>query len=221
MTITQQQIRRYAEHLSSAGYKSTVEYVRYAKRFADFAGERELTAELLAEYRKQLSSIYNNPISANSAVSYTNSLLRYLGNAEYRLPYFDVDRRGYENTIPTLTESELDRLLEYAGANGREKTGLIIRVMARTGLRSAELRYVTAETLLRGSAEVLYYGKTRNVVFPADLCEELLTFAKKLNISQGAVFVTKRGQPYNRNRIFSEFRALSEAMGFPREILSS
>jgi hypothetical protein len=35
------------------------------------------------------------------------------------------------------------------------------------------------------------------------------------------VFITKKGQPYNRNKIFKEFRALADAAGVPREKLSS
>jgi len=116
MTIPKPKIAAYGKYLTSQNKSTTVvrEYVRYATRFAEFVNRRKLCELLLKEYRRYIDQQYSTHNSKNACVSYVNSLLKFLGEEELLLPYFETSRAGVGLKTPPLTDDDIAKLLRYA-----------------------------------------------------------------------------------------------------------
>ena len=53
-------------------------------------------------------------------------------------------------------------------------------------------------------AEIALKGKIRTILLPTKLCRKLLKYAKKRNIRQGQIFLTKKGNGLSRKFIWAE-----------------
>ena len=62
-----------------------------------------------------------------------------------------------------------------------------------------------------GVVEIALKGKIRTILLPAKLCRKLLKYAKKRNIRQGQIFLTKKGNGLSRKFIWAEMKKLCEA----------
>ncbi len=68
--------------------KNTVEkYLRDVRHFFGFAADREISRELMLEYKEQLKENYKIS-SANSMLVAVNQYLRFLGKEEYSVRTF-------------------------------------------------------------------------------------------------------------------------------------
>lgn len=78
MTISYEQLQIFRQRLieDETAMTTVQRYMGVVGRFAAWAGERELTKELLLQWRAELSSI---PATVNVAVSAVNRLLDTIG----------------------------------------------------------------------------------------------------------------------------------------------
>ena len=115
MIISQSTINTYHDHLVSENkLKETIqEHMRYAKRFANFTGERELDEQLINEYRNYIDVFYTNYNGKNGCISYTNSFLKFIGEEELLMPYFEVKRTTLMLRTPPLTDEDIANLLNF------------------------------------------------------------------------------------------------------------
>lgn len=51
-------------------------------------------------------------------------------------------------------------------------------------------------------------GKNRVIFIPSKLCKMLQRYIREKNIKNGAVFVTRKGNPLNRSNIWAEMKRL-------------
>ena len=75
-------------------------------------------------------------------------------------------------------------------------------------MRVSELSYITVEAVECGEAVVSCKGKTRVIFIVSSLRKKLLKYAKKEGISQGAIFITRSGNPLDRSNIWREMKMI-------------
>ncbi len=191
---------------------ATVEkYLRDARAFFAFAGQRELTKELVIAYKQQLVEQQYAVRSINSMLVSVNSLLEFLGCPGCKVKAIRQQRQIYCAEDKELTKDEYLQLL--AAAKSKPQLRLIIETICSTGIRVSELRYFTVEAVQHGEVTVNCKAKTRNILLPKKLQRLLLDHAKGRNIRSGAIFVTRNGKPLDRSNIWAQMKKLCQAAG--------
>ena len=73
----------------------------------------------------------------------------------------------------------------------------------------SELAYITVDAVKNGVASIKCKGKKIVLFFiPSKLCKMLQRYIREKNIKNGAVFVTRKGNPLNRSNIWAEMKRL-------------
>lgn len=103
--------------------------------------------------------------------------------------------------------------MKTAERQGNERLGLLIQTICTTGIRVSEVKYITKESVQKNEADVTLKGKSRSVLIIKELCDKLLRYAKKKNISSGPIFVTRSGKPMDRTNIWREMKKLCKEAG--------
>ena len=206
-------IQAYADHLRlEEKSAATVEkYLRDVRAFARWLEGREITKERTAAWKTHLVERGYAPASINAKLSALNSLLEFLGLGGCRVKFLRVQRRLFRDAGRELTKAEYQRLLDTAHRLGQERLGLLVEAMGATGIRVSEVRYITVEAAKEGRTTISLKGKIRTILLPAKLCRKLLKYAKKRNIRQGQIFLTKKGNGLSRKFIWAEMKKLCEA----------
>ena len=99
---------------------------------------------------------------------------------------------------PVLTRDEYHRLLTAARENGDERTYLLVKLFALTGLNVQELPQVTVETAKAGYLTVTTYNTKRVFNIPPALAQDLRSYAARNGITAGPVFLQSDGAPLQR-----------------------
>ena len=214
MVIGYQEIDAFAARLRGEERSAaTVEkYCREAARFAAWLAGREVSQLLALEYKAQLTDS-RAPAGVNGAVAALNRLFSFLGLEGCRLKAVKQQRRIFRDEARELTENEYRRLLAAARRRGNERLLLVMETVCSTGIRISELRFFTVESAKRGRVEVDNKGKRRIVFLPGKLQTLLLRYARKGEIAEGPVFVTRTGRPLDRSNIWSEMKGLCREAG--------
>lgn len=209
--ITEEIIRNYEVYLLKEEKSQTTmeKYLRDIRHFDRFLSGREVTKEVVIEYKKMLLGNGYAVSSANSMLAALNGFLQFQGWQDCRVKHIKKQRQTYCTEENELTKAEYLRLLN--AAKNQEWMYLILQTICSTGIRISELKYFTVEGILQGEIMVNLKNKSRIILVPAKLKRELLKFAKKEKICKGPIFVTRSGKPYDRSYIWSRMKRLSEA----------
>ncbi len=192
---------------------ATIEkYMRDVRFFIEFMGSKEICKQNVLEYKTMLGDSYA-VASANSMIAALNSFLRFCGWHELCIKQFKMQRKVYCSEEKELTRAEYFRLLEAANKKHNERLNLIIQTICATGIRVSELKYITVDALQKGEAVVNCKGKNRGIFIVQELKKKLLRYVKEQQIKEGAVFVTRNGNPVSRNNIWREMKSLCEDAG--------
>ena len=124
------------------------------------------------------------------------------------MKYLKIQRKLFRGTERELTKAEYIRLLETANSGGKVRLALLIETICATGIRVSEVKYITAETIQAGRAEIALKGKIRTILLPGKLCRKLQKYAKKQKITSGEIFLTRSGKGISRRQIWAEMKAL-------------
>lgn len=186
----------------------TVEkYQRDLKKFIRFLGKREITKDLVIEYKKDLSERYAVS-SVNSMLASLNHFLQFAGWYEFKVKQMKLQRQVYCPEEKELTREEYYRLVSTAKLMKKERIGLIIQTICSTGIRISELIYITVDSVQTGIAYATGKGKSRQIFLPHKLRMLLMKYVRQNRIRQGSVFLTKEGKPVNRSNVWKEMKAL-------------
>ncbi len=138
-------------------------------------------------------------------------------NIATNLPYPKI-----EKTIPHfLTIDEYNRILLYCSAHSNHVLGLrnliIIMVLGLLGLRTGSIVSMNIQDvdIVSGLARVKdkgYYFR-RTVVLPKVICAALQTYFGMLRISQGPLFLSKRGKRISPRTLQDVFRNIANGWG--------
>ena len=95
----------------------------------------------------------------------------------------------------------------------KERLALLMETICATGIRVSEVRYITAEAVERGRAEISLKGKIRTILLPGKLCRKLQKYARKQKIVSGEIFLTRNGKGLSRRQIWAEMKSICDRAG--------
>lgn len=208
LTITWEEVCRYLDSLAVRGRRhETIQVYRpKLEAFYRFLPEdKRITADTLGLWRAALLREGYSPGTANTHVSAANGLLAYLGRRDLQL-IGQLDTG--EEIQPELSRNEYLRLLATARNLGRERTYLMVKVFALTGIRVSELNRVTVRAVEEGRVLTACDGRQQYALIPSCLRKELTAYLQRAGITAGPIFVTRNGRPMRRTQVSGEIRTL-------------
>ena len=207
--ITPEKIDDYLETLRRKGCRAdTVRtYRRILQAFYRFLPEsKQISMDTLSRWCEALSKEGYKPRTINVRISSVNGLLEFMNLQEYQLPQQLIPPKEAQ---PELTRSEYLRLLSIARTLRKERTYLLIKVFACTGLALEDIPRVTAAVVEAGYVVTNSNGVRRIIRFPSSLREELLNYIQRKGRRSGPVFVTNTGKAINRSAITDSIQRLA------------
>lgn len=183
-------------------------YLHDVRAFMIFAGDSEITKEMVIAYKNKLINENYAVRSINSMLASLNSFFAFLGWADCKVKSIKLQRQVYCPEEKELTKSEYIRLVNTAKQKGNERLNLILQTICGTGIRVSELQFITVEAIKTGEAIVSLKGKTRNVFIVKELRKKLLRYVGEQGIKSGAIFITRTGKPMSRTNIWREMKNL-------------
>lgn len=214
LTITPALIQKYAAFLreQERAASTVVKYVHELTVLEILLAGRPVTKGALLEWKEDLIGQYT-PASVNNKLAAVNGFLSFCGMGALRLRKLKIQKALFLSEEKELTRAEYVRLVRAAEQAENERLSLVIQTICATGIRVSELRFITAEAVQRGRAEVSNKGKRRTVFLPDKLRKLLKSYLQKQKITAGAVFVSKNGKPLDRSNIWRDMKALCESAG--------
>ena len=209
-TLTGEQLILFTHQLrSEEREQSTIEkYMREVRLFQAWLAGRPVTAETIAQWKKHLRSKDYKPETINSKLSALNKFFKFMGWQELRIKYLKIQRKLFRGTEKELTKEEYMRLIETAVSLGKARLALLIETICATGIRVSEVKYITAEAVQMGRANLALKGKIRTILLPGKLCRKLQKYVRKQKITSGEIFLTRSGKGISRRQIWAEMKAL-------------
>ena len=214
IVLTADLLSRYIRYLRSLerAPHTIQKYAHDLTVLAQWLGNKPVTKGLLLEWKESLIATHA-PASVNTMLAAANGLLSYLGRADLRLRPLKIQRTLFLNEEKELTRQEYVRLVRAAEKKENLRLSLVIQTICATGIRVSELKFITAEAVHAGRAEVSNKGKRRVVFLPERLRQLLKKYLQKQKITAGPVFVSKNGKPLDRSNIWRDMKALCESAG--------
>lgn len=169
-TLTAEPIRRYAVHLSEeerAG-NTVRKYLHDLEALREYLHGRPLSKTLLLNWKSWLTSQYA-PATVNSMLAVAHGFFAFLGWRELGIKLLKIQRSPFCDEERELTRTEYTRLVRAAEQEDNLRLSLLLQTICATGIRVSELRFITAETVRSGRAEVHNKGKHRLVFHPDKL----------------------------------------------------
>ena len=210
-----QQIQAYADFLrAEEKSQATMEkYLRDIRAFTNWLKGHQVTREAAAEWKANLVEQGYAPVTVNAMLSAINGLFDFLGWNECRVKFLKIQRRLFREAGKELSRGEYERLLASAREQRRERLALLMETICSTGIRVSEVRYITAEAVRQGRAEIALKGKIRVILLPGKLCRKLQGYANRQKIASGAIFRTRSGKELGRRQIWAELKGLCKHAG--------
>lgn len=207
------QIQEFSDYLIREEKSNAThgKYLRDVHTFVAFAGNNQVTKELVVAWKKMLVEQGYAVRSINSMLASINSFLGFLGWHNCKVKNIRLQHQTYCAEEKELTKAEYLRLLEASKKN--EQLSLVLQTICGTGIRVSELRYFTVEAVRHGEITVNCKSKTRTILLPGKLRKLLLNYAKQKHITSGAIFVNKSGKPLDRSSIWRQMKRLCKAAG--------
>lgn len=209
-----QKIKEFESYLiSEEKSKATVmKYTHDVTVFAQWLNGQQISKTVVQEYKQLLESEYA-PKSVNSVLSSLNSFFEWINHPEYKVKSLKIQKNTFIEPSRELTKAEYDILLKTAYEQGKTRLYLVMQTICATGIRVSELAYITVDAVKNGVASIKCKGKNRVIFIPSKLCKMLQRYIREKNIKNGAVFVTRKGNPLNRSNIWAEMKRLCNKAG--------
>ena len=212
--LTEERIEEYGkELLERERSNATIQKYLYSlKQLQNFIGKEELAKEKIIIWKKQLLEKYS-AATVNSYLAAVNGFFGFMGWKGLVVNPVKIQKSLFLDEEKELTKEEYMRLVRTAEHEKNERLALILQTICATGIRVSELKFITAEAVFSGRAQIDNKGKRRMVFLPEKLCKLLKKYLKKKKLTAGAVFVTRFGKPMDRSNIWRDMKALCEAAG--------
>ena len=166
---------------------------------------KQLCREQLIKWKMELAA-GKAVCTANCMIAAVNTFLEFIGAAQLKLKSLKCQRRIFSED--ELTREEFQALVMQARREGDEQTATLLSAMSGSGVRVSEVRFLTVEAARSRKAVIRLKGKTRQIPLADRLCGELLSFAETEGIRSGPIFLSKRGNPLDRRRIWERMKRL-------------
>lgn len=169
--------------------------------FFDFVQHtNDITKDDTMLYKEFLKKRYQ-PSSINSYITIVNKFLLWAGIEEATLKKLRIQVVYSLENVPSVTEYK--RMLRRAKEDGMTDMYLIMKTIARTGVRVSELKQFTVETIQKFVQHIRLKGKDRDIPVPQDLIRELRKYCKANKIITGVIF------PHSPKKIWLEMKNIA------------
>lgn len=186
-------------------------YTNDVRFFLEEQGEGiAITKERIIRYKQNLIAQGYAIATINGVIASLNSFFKKMGWYDCVVKSLKMQRAAFRSQERELSKKEYYRLLQAAKHQGNLRLYYLMQTICSTGIRVSELRFITVESVSSGRAGVSLKGKSRMILLPAALCQELKKYVKERGITSGSIFVTKNGRPLDRSNIFKEMKQLCE-----------
>ena len=214
LCLTTALLQKYLKHLQEQERsRATVsKYAHDIGALLAYLDGAPLTKTALIGWKEQLTSTLA-PASVNSMLVATNGFLAFIGCPELRVRLLKIQRSAFLAEEKELTRAEYERLVRAAQQQENERLSLVIQTICATGIRVSELKFITAEAVQSGRAEISNKGKLRVIFLPKTLRRLLADYLRRQGRTEGAVFVTRNGKPLDRSNIWRDMKALCNSAG--------
>ena len=195
--MEQKGIKDYERYLREAGLSpnTVIVYDARARNFLQICGKRMPDRDMVCQYVEQLRKAYK-PRTVNRELTVKTGRIQ--------------PRRSLNNI---LSIQEYHIMLDYAKRTGRKKYYMLMRVLAGTGIRVGELKYITVEAVRAGNTDVYNKGKLREIFVPNELSEALLEYCREEQIHTGILFGGSKGGAISRNAVWQMLTKLAVRAG--------
>lgn len=194
-------------------------YLRDMAAFRAWLAGRAVSKETTTGWKAELTARGLRPTTVNSMLAALNTFLDAAGWQECKVKPLRIQRRIFRERERELNRGEYLRLLDAARKRQDERLLLILETICATGIRVSELRFITAEAVRKGSAEVDCKGKLRCILLPRKLQLALRRYCRRIGRRTGAVFCNREGKPLGRTSIWRQMKAIcAEARVDPRKV---
>lgn len=210
--LTTDLINGFLNHLNEQE-RSTHTLSKYAhdlNALLKYLNGKPLNKPALIEWKQQLIAAFA-PTSVNSMLVAVNSYLNFMGWSELRVKLLKIQKSVFVDEKKELTRTEYERLVRAAQQQKNERLALVIQTICATGIRVSELRFITAEAVNSGRAEISNKGKLRTVFLPRTLRRLLADYLHRQGRTEGVVFVTRNGKPLDRSNVWRDMKALCQS----------
>lgn len=173
--------------------------------------------EMLINYKIFLKDKYSKISTINSKIASINAYLSYRNKQNLKLKNIKCQKMLFGDKERQLTKNELKRLLDTAYKKKNRKIYYLMLVMARTGIRVSEVKFITVDAIKKGKALVDNKGKVRPVIIPQKICVMLLDYCRKEKIKYGSIFITRNGNAIDRKNVWFEMKNLCMKAGVDKK----
>lgn len=219
-SITKEKIREFQYYLyeNEKSGATIQKYIHVLEELREYLDGREMTKELLVDYRDQLRERLKAR-TVNVKLSAINAYLTFSRMTEYKVKFLRHQRKAFVEDNRELTKEEYRRLLKAAKSMKNERLYHLMVTICSTGIRIGELKYITVEAVKKRKAEISLKGKERTVLLTRELQKCLLKYIRVRGIESGCVFCTKSGMPLDRSNICHDMKKLcTEANVHPDKV---
>ena len=215
--LTREILDNYVEELRKQGRRE--DSVRnsetiFQQFFDALPQNKVITRESLSQWRKALLAEGYAVRTTNSKVSLINSLLESMDCREYQV---SGQLETEEYLAPELTRQEYIRMLQTARNLGDQRSYLLTKLFATTGLAVIDLPRVTVEAARAGNLQIESGKKQELLRFPSCLQEDLLYYADLNGRRGGIIFTKKNGEPLARTQVSLYIQQLAVDARVPTE----
>ena len=210
LTITEAAITAFAASLVEREYSpaTVAKYAHDVRLLLAYAPEGIPDKTALVGFRAHLEQRGYSGTSVNSMLGAVNLFLAFLGS-DWRLKYVRVQRKTFLPADRELSQTEYERMVRAAEAQGNHRLALLTQTLCALGLRVSELKAITVESLRTGEAHIQNKGKLRAILIPDALARKLAAYCKARGIESGSVFVTRTGKPLDRSNVWKMLKKLA------------
>lgn len=210
--ITPELISRYAGYLrEQEKCVATIQkYVHDLTRLCEYLAENPVTKTALIGWKGTLTEGCA-PASINTMIAAVNGLLDFCGWTGLKIKPLKIQKSMFCDAEKELTREEYVRLVRAAELEGNERLSLVIQTICATGIRVSELKFITAQAVQSGRAEISNKGKLRTIFIPEKLRRMLKKYLCKQKRTVGPIFVTKTEKPLDRSNIWRDMKRLCES----------
>lgn len=173
----------------------------------------EIAQDTVVRWRDQLLADGYQPRTVNLRLSSVNGFLAFMNLRQYQIPHHlhDFDN----NTAAALTRSDYLRLLLAAKDLGDERTYLLIKLFALTGLSVQALSVLTVEAVAQGEVALKDGQRIR---LPLCLQKELNHYCQLQQCKTGPIFLNTLGKPLSRTTVTINIQNLGQSIGLSQDV---
>lgn len=202
-------ISKFAEYLCQQERSpATIQkYARSLLRFFDWLPqEKTVDKTIVIQYKETLCQTHA-PAGVNTILAALNGFFRFMDWQDCLIKALHIQRRVFSSPKTELRREEYLRLVNSAELHDKQLS-LLLQLMASTGIRVSEIRYITAEALDQNQVQIQLKGKIRTILLPGKLCHKLRKYQRQQKITSGPLFLSGSGAPLDRRTIWARMKRI-------------